>query len=110
MFSPASTRTCISPSGAASARRPTTVRRMRGMRIKLTLLLVLLALPLAAQDFARDIDKAVADALAKSGAPSASVAVIKDGKIAYVHAYGSARLAPSMAATPEMRYSIGSVS
>src|SRR6266496_1341353 len=80
------------------------------MRIKLTFFVLLLALPAAAQDFARDIDKAVADALAKSGAPSASVAVVKDGKVVYVHAYGSARLQPPMAATPEMRYSIGSVS
>ena len=80
------------------------------MRIKLTLVILLSALPLAAQDLAHDIDKAVAEALAKSGAPSASIAVVKDGKIAYVHAYGSARLDPPLAATPEMRYSIGSVS
>jgi CubicO group peptidase (beta-lactamase class C family) len=83
---------------------------MRVMRIKLTLFILLLALPLAAQDLAHDIDKAVAEALAKSGAPSASVAVVKDGKIAYVHAYGMARLEPPMPATSEMRYSIGSVS
>ena len=83
---------------------------MRGMRIKLTLLVLLLALPLGAQDFARDVDKAVADVLASTGAPSASVAIVKDGKIAYAHAYGNARLDPPMAATPEMRYSIGSVS
>jgi D-alanyl-D-alanine carboxypeptidase len=57
------------------------------------------------------IDKAVRDALAKTGAPSASVAIVKDGKIAYVKAYGSARLEPPAApATPAMRYSIGSVS
>src|SRR5436305_491830 len=83
---------------------------MRGMRIKLTVLLLLLALPLAAQDFARDVDKAVAEVLARTGAPSASIAIVKDGKIAYAHAYGNARLDPPMAATPEMRYSIGSVS
>src|SRR5690348_17679115 len=39
-----------------------------------------------------------------------SVAVVKNGAIAYLHAYGSARLTPKMAARPEMRYSIGSVS
>src|SRR5207248_5249930 len=50
------------------------------------------------------------DALAKTGAPSASVAVVKDGKIVYLHAYGNARLDPPLAATPQMRYSIGSVS
>jgi CubicO group peptidase (beta-lactamase class C family) len=56
------------------------------------------------------IDKISADVLAKTGVPSASVAVVKDGQIAYVHAYGDARLDPRLPATPEMRYSIGSVS
>src|SRR5881227_746114 len=82
---------------------------MRGMRVNLALLL-LVAAPLAAQDLARDVDKAVAEVLARTGAPSASIAIVKDGKIAYAHAYGNARLNPPMAATPEMRYSIGSVS
>jgi D-alanyl-D-alanine carboxypeptidase len=80
------------------------------MRMKLSFIVLLVALPLAAQEPFRDVDKAVAEVLAKSGAPSASVAVVKDGKIVYTHAYGSARLDPPMPATPEMRYSIGSVS
>ena len=79
------------------------------MRIKLTLLALFLALPLAAQDTAA-IDKAVAEVLAKTGAPSASIAVVKDGKLAYVRAYGQARVEPPMPATPQMRYSIGSIS
>jgi len=70
------------------------------------LLLLLLALPLTAQDF----DKTVTDLLAKSGAPSASVAIVRDGRIVYEHAYGQARLDPPLAATPQMRYSIGSIS
>ncbi len=56
------------------------------------------------------IDKVAADALAKTGVPSASLAVIKDGQIAYLHAYGNARLDPETPATSSMRYSIGSVS
>jgi D-alanyl-D-alanine carboxypeptidase len=56
------------------------------------------------------IDAIAAQVLADTGAPSASVAVVKDGKIAYVQAYGKARLEPATAARPEMRYSIGSVS
>jgi len=68
--------------------------------------LLLLALPLAAQDF----DKTVTDLLAKSGAPSASVAIVRDGKIVYERAFGNARLEPAMPATPSMRYSIGSIS
>ncbi|HWZ84777.1 MAG TPA: serine hydrolase domain-containing protein, partial [Thermoanaerobaculia bacterium] len=56
------------------------------------------------------IDGAARDALSATGAPSAAVAVVKDGRIAYVQAYGSARLSPAVPADPKMRYSIGSVS
>jgi CubicO group peptidase (beta-lactamase class C family) len=56
------------------------------------------------------IDKLATDVLAKSGVPSASIAVVKDGKIVYLHAYGSARLEPKTPATSNMRYSIGSIS
>ena len=38
------------------------------------------------------------------------MAVVKDGKITYTHAYGLARIDPPMPATAEMRYSIGSIS
>jgi CubicO group peptidase (beta-lactamase class C family) len=56
------------------------------------------------------IDSIVRDVLARSGAPSVSIAVVKDGEIAYVNAYGTARLSPALPASPTMRYSIGSVS
>ncbi len=56
------------------------------------------------------IDKLAADALAQTGVPSASIAVVKDGKIVYLNAYGSARLEPKTPATSAMRYSIGSIS
>jgi D-alanyl-D-alanine carboxypeptidase len=56
------------------------------------------------------IDKVASDALAKTGVPSASVAVVKDGQIVYLHAYGNARIDPETPAKPEMRYSIGSIS
>jgi D-alanyl-D-alanine carboxypeptidase len=56
------------------------------------------------------IDQAVTDTLAKTGAPSASIAVVRDGAIVYAHAYGSARLESRLAATADMRYSIGSIS
>lgn len=61
-------------------------------------------------DVREEIDRVTQQVLAKTGVPSASVAVVKDGQIAYVHAYGSARLDPKVAARPEMRYSIGSIS
>jgi len=56
------------------------------------------------------IDAAVAEVLAKSGAPSASIAVVKDGAIAYERAYGAATLEPKKPPTPGMRYSVGSIS
>lgn len=56
------------------------------------------------------IDAAVKKALAASGAPSASVAVVKDAQIVFANAYGSARLEPRLAAGADMRYCIGSVS
>ncbi|HVN07300.1 MAG TPA: serine hydrolase domain-containing protein [Bryobacteraceae bacterium] len=77
------------------------------------LALLALSFPLAAQlppETTAKIDAAAEKALADSGAPSVSIAVVKDGRIAYVKAYGKARLDPVTAAAPEMRYSIGSVS
>ncbi len=56
------------------------------------------------------IDQVATAVLAKSGVPSASLAVVKDGQIAYLHAYGNASLDPATAAKPGMRYSIGSIS
>lgn len=59
---------------------------------------------------AGQIDTAAAKVLSSTGVPSASIAVVQDGKVAYVKAYGKARLEPPMAADPSMQYSIGSVS
>jgi len=59
---------------------------------------------------AAKIDAAVEKALAESGTSSASIAVVKDGKIAYAKAYGKARLDPDTPARAGMRYGIGSVS
>jgi len=76
---------------------------------RLAFALLFIAAPIVAQDTAA-IDKAVNDVLKQTGAPSASIAVVKDGKIVYTHAYGLARLEPPMPATSDMRYSIGSIS
>ena len=60
------------------------------------------------------IDRIAQQVLDQTGVPSASVAVVKGGKLVYTHAYGHARLAtstvPGLPAAPEMRYSIGSIS
>jgi D-alanyl-D-alanine carboxypeptidase len=54
------------------------------------------------------VDGAAAEILASTGSPSASIAIVRDGRIVYVKAYGDAKLSPKVPARPEMRYSIGS--
>ena len=74
---------------------------------------LLFALPLFAQlspDVQKKIDDIATQTLASTGVPSASLAIVKDGQIVYVRAYGKAHLDPAVAATPEMRYCIGSIS
>ncbi|MGH9454045.1 MAG: serine hydrolase domain-containing protein, partial [Terriglobia bacterium] len=69
--------------------------------------------PLRAQlpsSLASRIDADVQAVLADTSAPSASLAIVKDNQLADVKAYGNARMQPRAPATPEMRYSIGSVS
>jgi D-alanyl-D-alanine carboxypeptidase len=56
------------------------------------------------------IDKLANETLTKTGVPSASLTVVKEGQIVYVKAYGDARLEPRTPAGPDMRYSIGSIS
>src|SRR6478672_9052465 len=89
----------------------------KARRFVLIIAVMLLLLPLGANaqsdlspELRSKIDKVATDSLAESGVPSASIAVVKDGKIVYLHAYGSARLEPKTPASSEMRYSIGSIS
>jgi D-alanyl-D-alanine carboxypeptidase len=60
------------------------------------------------------IDRIAVQVLEATCVPSASIAVVQHGKLMYIQAYGFARLAadsgPAIPATPEMRYSIGSIS
>jgi CubicO group peptidase (beta-lactamase class C family) len=78
----------------------------------LVLTCLLLASFAAAQspDLHSKIDTIARRALASTGVPSASIAVVQEGKITYLQAYGQARLDPPTAAKPAMRYSIGSIS
>ena len=80
-------------------------------------LVVALSFPLCAQTadtidpaLKARIDHIAADVMKQRGVPSASVAVVQGQKIVYTHAYGLARIHPDRTATPEMRYSIGSIS
>ena len=59
---------------------------------------------------ARQVDAIANQVLQSTGVPSASVAVVKNGRLAYANAYGTAKLDPRLAATPDMRYAIGSIS
>jgi len=61
-------------------------------------------------DLREKVDKLASEALAKSGVPSASVAVVRDAQVVYLKAYGDARVEPRVPAATGMRYSIGSVS
>ena len=56
------------------------------------------------------IDSLANAALASTGAPSATVAVVRHGRLVYANAYGSAKLNPAVAAKPDMAYGIGSIS
>jgi D-alanyl-D-alanine carboxypeptidase len=62
------------------------------------------------EDLKSKIDAVVNQILSSTKVPSASIAIVKDGRIAYLQAYGLARLSPPMDATPQMQYSIGSIS
>lgn len=65
------------------------------------------ALPDAMQ---ADIDRATGEIMKATGVPSAVIAVVRDNKVEYEHAYGEARLHPGIAARVEMPYSVGSIS
>jgi CubicO group peptidase (beta-lactamase class C family) len=60
------------------------------------------------------VDRIASQVLEQTGVPSASLAVVDHGKLVYTHGYGMARLADgdsaAVEATPQMRYSIGSIS
>jgi CubicO group peptidase (beta-lactamase class C family) len=73
--------------------------------------------PLAAQqvntlpsDLAAKVDAAITDVMNRTQVPSASVGIVRDGRVAYVRAFGKARLSPPLDASPEMHYAIGSIS
>src|SRR5437868_3267386 len=79
-------------------------------------LLLASVLPTAAQvtsgdpALRRQIDSIAAQGLQSTGVPSATVAVVKNGALAFANAYGAGKIDPRLAATPDMRYAIGSIS
>jgi D-alanyl-D-alanine carboxypeptidase len=82
--------------------------RTAGVAILLSLTVVV---PVAAQvSFEARVDSVADAVLKRTGVPSASVAVVRDGHVVYAHAYGSSKLEPATAADAGLRYSIGSIS
>jgi CubicO group peptidase (beta-lactamase class C family) len=56
------------------------------------------------------VQAAVREIVLKTHVPSASVGIVKDGKVVYVAAFGHSRLVPPKLASPDMHYAIGSIS
>lgn len=56
------------------------------------------------------VDRDALAVLQATGAPSASIAVVRGNEIVYERAYGNGRIDPNTPASPSMRYAIGSVS
>jgi CubicO group peptidase (beta-lactamase class C family) len=78
-------------------------------------ILICASLPASAQtelssELQRKIDTIATGILAETGVPSASMAIVKDGRIAYVNAFGDGRVEPRIPASPDMRFSVGSIS
>jgi D-alanyl-D-alanine carboxypeptidase len=89
---------------------------IRQFRSTVSLLAALAAAPALAQaqdasaKLSANVDLIANVVLASTGVPSATVAVVMHGQLAYAQAYGAAKLDPHVAATPDMRYGIGSIS
>jgi len=77
----------------------------------IALLAVVAAAPAQAQStFDARVDSIANRVLEQTGVPSASVAVVRDGHLAYAKAYGHEQLDPPADARADQRYSIGSIS
>ncbi len=72
--------------------------------------LFVLAFCLRAQSLGPALDDKISSALAASGAPSVSVAVVQNRQLVYAKAFGKANIEQDKAADATTRYAIGSVS
>jgi CubicO group peptidase (beta-lactamase class C family) len=70
----------------------------------------LLAVCVGGQTLDARLDEKISSALAASGAPSVSVAVVQNMQLVYAKAFGKASLAQDKAADATTRYAIGSIS
>lgn len=83
---------------------------MRGILITVSVLLLPCVVHAASLSLEQKvaIDGSVQEWMARTGAPSVSIAVVRGSEIAYAKAYGLSRL-PDRRATTDTRYQIGSV-
>src|SRR5437773_4748033 len=84
------------------------------MKIIPRLLLVLTGAFLLTAQQSQELDGKLAGkmaaALQQSGAPSVSIAVVRNGKLVYAKAFGSANVAAGRYADAATRYAVGSIS
>lgn len=66
--------------------------------------------PTLPSEIRASIDRIAQEALESTGVPSATLAVVEDGSIVYVQAYGDAKLEPPTPAKADMHYSVASIS
>jgi D-alanyl-D-alanine carboxypeptidase len=94
---------------------------LRSLRILVAAALIAALLPLAVRtaaqptgglppELGRRVEAAVKQVMEKTSVPSVSVGIVQNGRVAYVAAFGQARLSPPMTASPELHYAIGSIS
>src|SRR5437763_223774 len=67
-------------------------------------------LPAQTAHFSKTVDSIANQVLVGTGVPSATLAIVRNGHLAYANAYGCAQLNPCVPATPDKRYAIGSIS
>ncbi len=91
-------------------------RTVRSARLAAALTLLAAPAALAQQidtlpaGLSAQVRAAVTNVMQRTGVPSASVGIVRGGKVVYVEAFGNARMSPRRLATPAMHYAIGSIS
>ena len=84
---------------------------MAGMKLRAVMLAVTMIAAAGAQSSLPErLDERISSALAAYGAPSVSVAVVREGKLAYAKAFGKADVETGRTAGVDTRYAIGSIS
>jgi CubicO group peptidase (beta-lactamase class C family) len=88
--------------------------RFRSLSSTTGIVALLLSVTAGAQQLTQaerdQVDRDTLAVLQATGAPSASIAVVRGNEIVYERAYGNGRIDPNTPASPSMRYAIGSVS